>query len=63
MLKARANLVDKFGVPETVPDTPAATPTNTEIDDLLLKYGVTGQTGATTQGIPLEQSEMLHRTP
>lgn len=39
MLKARSNLVTKYGVPDTVPDTPAATPSLTEVDAALKKYG------------------------
>lgn len=39
ILKARQNLVTKFGVPDTPPDTPAAAPTQTELDGLLKKYG------------------------
>jgi len=39
MLKARKNLSDKYGVPETVPDTPAVKPSSGEIDALLKKYG------------------------
>ena len=37
MLKARKNLADKYGLPESVPDTPAASTSN--IDDLVKKYG------------------------
>lgn len=42
MLKARKNLADKYGMPENVPDTPAATKSTTpaDIDALLKKYGV-----------------------
>lgn len=39
LLKARTNIAKKFGVPENVPDTPAAAPTATQIDDLIKKYG------------------------
>lgn len=39
ILKSRANLSDKFGVPDVTPDTPAATPSPTNIDALLQKYG------------------------
>lgn len=39
MLKARETLADKYGVPSTTPDTPAATPSPGEIDALLQKYG------------------------
>jgi len=37
--KARTNLANKYGVKETIPDTPAAELTTPEIDELLLKYG------------------------
>lgn len=39
MLKARTNLVTKYGVPDTVPDTPAAAPDQKTLDALLLKHG------------------------
>ena len=39
LTKSRANLATKYGVPETIPDTPAAELTTPEIDALLLKYG------------------------
>lgn len=39
MLKGRKNLVDKFGVPDTVPSTPSAQPSQSEVDALLQKYG------------------------
>jgi len=39
LLKARTNIAKKFGVPESVPDTPAVAPTATDIDALLKKYG------------------------
>jgi hypothetical protein len=39
MLKARATLSDRYGVPDVTPDTPAAAPTPTGIDALLQKYG------------------------
>jgi hypothetical protein len=39
MLKSRSNIAKKFGAPESVPDTPAAAPTATDIDALLKKYG------------------------
>lgn len=39
MLKARSTLSDRYGVPDVVPDTPAAAPTPTGIDALLQKYG------------------------
>lgn len=37
-LKARKNLANKYGVPESVPDTPAAQPSPAEVDDLVRKY-------------------------
>lgn len=39
MLKARSTLSDRYGVPDVIPDTPAAAPTPTGIDALLQKYG------------------------
>lgn len=39
MIKARSNLSERYGVPNTIPDTPAATPTPVTIDELLQKYG------------------------
>lgn len=39
ILKARANVAKKYGVPEKIPDTPAASPGTGEIDALLKKYG------------------------
>lgn len=39
MLKARATLSDRYGVPDVTPDTPASAPTPTGIDALLQKYG------------------------
>jgi hypothetical protein len=39
ILKSRANLSSKYGVPDVVPDTPAAAPSPTNIDALLQKYG------------------------
>lgn len=39
ILKSRANLSDKFGVPDVTPDTPASAPSPTNIDALLQKYG------------------------
>lgn len=35
MLKARENLAKKFGVPETVPDTPSVQPSSEEIDSIV----------------------------
>lgn len=40
MLKARKNIADMYGVPETTPDTPQATPTNEQMDELLRKYNI-----------------------
>lgn len=39
MIKARSNLSERYGVPDTIPDTPAATPAPATIDELLQKYG------------------------
>jgi hypothetical protein len=39
ILKARKNLADRTGIPQGVPDTPAAQPASSEIDALLKKYG------------------------
>lgn len=39
LLKSRANLSEKYGVPDTIPDTPAAQPSPATIDELLQKYG------------------------
>jgi hypothetical protein len=39
ILKGRANLTKRYGVPEVIPDTPAAAPSGNEIDALLKKYG------------------------
>lgn len=41
ILKSRENLSKKFGVPDVIPDTPAAAPSPTNIDALLQKYGGT----------------------
>lgn len=41
MLKARATLSERYGVPDITPDTPAAAPSPTNIDALLQKYGGT----------------------
>lgn len=38
ILKSRANLSQKYGVPDVIPDTPAATPAPDDIDALVLKY-------------------------
>ncbi len=38
LIKARKNLAAKYGVPDTVPDTPAADPGADEIDAILQKY-------------------------
>lgn len=39
LLKSRSNLAQKYGIPDTVPDTPAAAPSGRSIEDLLKKYG------------------------
>lgn len=39
IMKSRANLSNKYGVPEVTPDTPAAQPSPTGIEALLQKYG------------------------
>jgi len=39
ILKARKNVADRYGVPESAPDTPEAMPSSGEIDALLKKYG------------------------
>ena len=39
LLKARENVARRYGVPETVPDTPASQPTPEEINELLQQYG------------------------
>lgn len=39
LLKTRKNLVDKYGVPDTIPDTPNAAPSAEEIDALVKKHG------------------------
>lgn len=39
ILKGRKNLADRTGIPQGVPDTPAAQPAASEIDALLKKYG------------------------
>lgn len=38
LLKSRKNLVLKYGVPENIPDTPAAKPSAEDIDALVKKY-------------------------
>lgn len=38
MIKARKNLAVKYGVPESVPDTPDAQPSGNEVDDLVKRY-------------------------
>ena len=42
MLKARRSLATKYGVPDTVPDTPAAAPSAGEVGKLMDKYGPKG---------------------
>lgn len=39
MLKARKNLSEKYGVPDSRPDTPSVAPTGNNIEALLKKYG------------------------
>ena len=39
ILKARSTLTKRHGVPEVIPDTPAAAPAPGEVDALLKKYG------------------------
>ena len=39
LLKARENVARRYGVPETVPDTPASQPSPEEINELLQQYG------------------------
>lgn len=39
VLKARANLANRYGVPDTIPDTPASAPAPATVDELLQKYG------------------------
>lgn len=39
LLKARSNIANRLGVPESIPDTPAAEPSPDEISALLQKYG------------------------
>lgn len=39
MLDSRKRLANKYGVPDTVPNTPAAAPGGNDIDALLKKYG------------------------
>jgi hypothetical protein len=39
ILKGRSLLAKKAGIPDTVPDTPAAAPSGSDIDALLKKYG------------------------
>lgn len=41
----RKNLATKYGVPDTVPDTPDAAPDDKTVNDLLKKYGPRGATG------------------
>lgn len=39
LLKTRKNITSKYGVPDTIPDTPNATPSAEEIDAILKKHG------------------------
>ena len=38
MLKARANLAKSYGVPETIPDTPASAPSPDDIESIMNQY-------------------------
>lgn len=38
-LKARKNAFEKYGIPETRPDTPSVEPSPQEVNDILKKYG------------------------
>ena len=38
-LKARKNAFEKYGIPETIPDTPNVQPSPKEVDDIVKKYG------------------------
>lgn len=40
LLKARTNISNKHGIPESIPDTPAAETSPADVDALLKKYGV-----------------------
>ena len=39
MIKARKNVADRYGVKQSVPDTPSVVPSSSEVDALLKKYG------------------------
>lgn len=39
MIKARKNVADRYGVKQSVPDTPSVAPSSSEVDALLKKYG------------------------
>jgi len=39
LLKARSNIAKRTGLPDTIPDTPAAAPNGSDIEALLRKYG------------------------
>jgi hypothetical protein len=39
LMKNRANLANKYGVPDTIPDTPQAQPSPDDIDALVRQYG------------------------
>lgn len=39
MFKARKNIADRYGVPESIPDTPASEPSPDEIEKILKQYG------------------------
>jgi hypothetical protein len=38
-LKARKGAFDKYGIPESRPDTPNVQPSAQEVNDILKKYG------------------------
>lgn len=40
LLKARSNIAREYGVPESIPDTPAVESSPQQVDDILKKYGV-----------------------
>jgi hypothetical protein len=40
LLKGRKNLATQYGLPDTVPDTPAVRPSGGEVDSILKKLGV-----------------------
>lgn len=48
ILKARANIATRYGVPETIPDTPAAAPDDPELNAILDQFGA----GTLSGGVP-----------